>query len=259
VKYYKAVLSHLAAAIKVTKGHEHEALWTNRLAYERELNWHLSKVGKHLRFNEQANSIVDVLQEGEMQSYSGTLLNQILFRSLPKKMYDQFKFMIVFESNNVLPAVIAMDGQGREHLWGIETTVSGLGFKNYGPVTELDKIKQPIRVIDAHYFAVIEALRSITKNGEDVVASALKATAAAHNFPLEAMEAKFQTASLPPADSSPFSFVMPDQANVFPSGDAERIAADNLNRDFSSADIWSPTKQSQVLKTLAVPVPPHKN
>jgi hypothetical protein len=258
-KYYKALLANLAASMQIGTN-----VFNNRNEYEAELNWQLKRSGAkntHLIFNQGSGSLTALLRDGEMNSYSGTILNQILFRTFHHKVYDQFKFVIVFESGNILPAVVASDNQGQAVLWGLETTVPGIngtvgGFKNYGLIKNLDKLKQPLRVIDAHYFAVIEAFRPYMTNIDDVIASALKETATKYGMPLAAMENRFQSGlALPLANPSPFSFVMPDQADVFPKGAVERIPAYALDPDYSTADIWNPSKQGKVIKILAVPVP----
>lgn len=84
-----------------------------------------------LAYNRDMVSLMNYLNEGRMQCYSGTSLFEVLRQAQTPKSQSKDLFVVIFENGHVLPGYLELKSDGY-HLVGIETTVDGSGRKQYG-------------------------------------------------------------------------------------------------------------------------------
>lgn len=258
---------------------------TNKGEYEGELENFLSKMRPplvKLQYQAAATTLFDAIIDGRLQGYSGTVLNQIVFRALGSKLYRDFNFVVIFESGHVLPGYVEnarINGERKLYLYGMETMTSGKGIKFYGELSQLQNVAQPIRVVDAELFALIEIFKSHVTDPAQLnlaVEKALKVTAEKYGINLDALEAKLKTGHLRSAQSyisdqyrvalnplvstseitltaSPFAFIRNSDVSAIPAAVQDRPFAMQLLADFSSVEVWN--RSADIIRDLSVERP----
>jgi len=138
-----------------------------------------------LLYNIDSNSPFDLMLDNKMQCYSGTVYHQFQWRAGTRQEFASKNPVVIYEFGHILPGYVGLE-QGNYHLYGVETTVDGLGLKDYGLTKDLNRA---MRVIDADMFALIEIFKGQIANTDDVRSAALKLTAAKYMIPLDTLEA----------------------------------------------------------------------
>jgi hypothetical protein len=146
-----------------------------------------------LVYNRDMVNLLNYLEDGRMQCYSGTSLFEVLRQVNTPKSISKDQFVVIYERGHVLPGYVESKGDGY-HLVGIESTVDGSGRKQYGSVKSL----QDVRVVDADFFMAIEVLESVITNKQDVVDRALEITAQRYGIDLNGLEKSLEGFELYP-------------------------------------------------------------
>ncbi len=172
----------------------------------------IKSVGKTLTYNSQAISVVDTLQDGKLQSYSGTMLLMLALREAwGKDKLSASNMVAIYESGHVLPGYVVKKDDGW-HLYGIETTVEGAGRIVYGPISAAVN-ERMLRIVDADYFAIVDLFKFDADNIVDLANEALRKTAEKYEIPsppyLVAQRFRRET-DYGKIAWSPFSFGSPD-------------------------------------------------
>jgi len=144
-------------------------------------------------YNKAHNTAGSPVDVKKAQCLSGTTLFTLVNSTRGYEMFAASHQVVVLESGHILPAVMQLN----ENAWqmnGIETTVAGKGIKNYGKVSELDKLPEPRRVLRADYFLLMLALGDKVENLAELQTTMLKQTAAQYGIPLEKLEESVQKA-----------------------------------------------------------------
>jgi hypothetical protein len=219
---------------KITAGVNSPDLSEIKSRYENNIE---KQFGKKTLYNKAAVSILDLIGDNKLQCYSGTVLNQIVMRTL----YTAGEFrdrhlVIIFESGHVLPGYFELEAKGF-HLYGIETTVKGRGMVDYGMASEL---KAPIRIVDAEYFALVETLKTNLKDPAKTVDSIVKMTAEKYGIAVSAIDISLTRGKNPVLNSSPFGFGESTVAD----GDQERIERESVVKKGGGIPVLLPSKSS---------------
>lgn len=129
-----------------------------KIAYEADLDQMLAP--SHLQYSEKARTVVHGKLFSALQCYSGTTLFELIYQKKRNHLelrltpFDENR-VVIFEAGHALPGYVLRTPSGFR-LYGIETTVSGLGIKDFGPTSQ---IEQPIRVIDSGHFMWVETFK----------------------------------------------------------------------------------------------------
>ena len=122
-----------------------------KVAYEKTLNQRAAPVG--YRYDSEATTLADIDVDTLSQCYSGTALFEVMYRRTHSvNTFLSKNRVVIFEPGHVLPGYVIDTGKGYR-LYGVETTVGGKAVVDFGPTRA---INQPIRVLDANDFLVIE-------------------------------------------------------------------------------------------------------
>lgn len=148
--------------------------------------------GAAIRLNRSASDLVATLitSPPRLNSYSGTLLNDVLTRSVVNgEQYQKLQRVMIFTPHHgILPGYVVK--VGKYHLYGIDTTKSGRAIVYFGPTDLLDTEK--VHVVDSNYFAVIDIFQSALKDTLSTVTNAFLLTAARYDIPLNREQATNQ-------------------------------------------------------------------
>ncbi|MBY0372280.1 hypothetical protein K2X33_16485 [bacterium] len=124
-----------------------------------------------LVYNATAISILDILYTNRTQPFSGTALQQIVWRRTwdAKKFADR-NIVLIYESGHVLPGYLKQI-DGAWHLFGTETAVEGTARVVYGPLNKAVKARM-LRIVDANLGALVDLFKF---EADDVVGLANQA------------------------------------------------------------------------------------
>jgi hypothetical protein len=146
-----------------------------KVAYEAALQKHFKRP---IEYNKEAVNLGYLLSNQQMQCFSGTQLQQILWRTHSD--FRQSNAVILFTEGHTLPGFVQkVDGEW--NLFGIETTVTGRGETRFGPTKDLNK---PIVVVDAQEFAVFNLFKNRLTNGKQVARVMIERAAAKYGIDL---------------------------------------------------------------------------
>jgi len=159
--------------------------------------------GSNSKYNGVATTLGHISKENQQQCYSGTMLNQVVWRGNPT--FRNQNPVVIFEDGHILSGYMKKE-EGKWHMYGVETTALGRAQIKYGAT---DSISKPVRVVDAELFAIMELFKNQLSNSNDLAQEILKITAEKYDLKLGPISG-FQgngtsLAGLNP-NSSPFAF-----------------------------------------------------
>ena len=189
--------------------------------------------GQAMKYNKAHTSVFSPLLANRMQCYSGTVLFHLLYRRLVKSPSSYFKLnpVFIYEDGHVLPGYMSkVDSQW--HLFGIETTLSGLAKKIYGPTSGL----RGVRVVDAHLTFGIEALKGHITNRASVLKVSLEKTANLYDIPLDKTEGSLSNASISLEGTLGSGTTVSDtssylNSSLFSFGDSSQVSGGDQERE----------------------------
>lgn len=169
-----------------------DSLISLKPAYESKLSKYHESLGhdSETQYFYKAVSVFDVQQENLLQCYSGTVLNQLVTRSLQTGVeFQAGNRVVIFEEGHVMSGFV-VDGEDGFRLYGIETTASGEGIIDFGLTREIKDMEiAPIQVADASEFAVIEIYKFDLDNSHEVAIQALENAKKKYNIVSKAVPA----------------------------------------------------------------------
>ncbi len=182
---------------------------------------------KPLVFNKEATTLVHILLEGKMQSYSATVLHLVI--DLMNSSYKQFisSGRVVLVQKNHFSAGLILKTNNKQVLVKVETLAKQGAYASLG---DASKLSASLRIVDANAFLATEVLESkllqehLLENARD---SILKQTAQLHSLPLAKLEEKIEKPLSPlelkkqPLDFSVFAFGL----LALPTGDHALVPA----------------------------------
>ena len=180
--------------------------------------------GWPLMYNKEFSSLAHPIRENRGQCYSGSMLFSVLTELAGLTSHPRFA---LFTTGHILPGLLS----DKEELLGIETTATGQGLVNFGPVSE---ISGQIQVVELYPFLLIEFLKPEIANFPDLYAATQKSLKK-HGFVTENLRTYDPNRSRKPGETqthgsfdilnaSPFGF---GSAAHIPSGDWERNEVTN--------------------------------
>ena len=180
-----------------------------------------------LVYNSQAISAFDVLMDGKVQSYSGTMLLMLLLREgWGAEALGNSNVVAIYESGHVLPGYLVLIDKVW-HLFGVEMTSGSMARVVYGPVNEAVKARM-LRIVSAGLFGLVELFKFESDNAIAMTNEALRLTSL--QFGIEEppyLVARFQQESdFKKLAWSPFQFGFADIGL----GDRERVKFDERKR-----------------------------
>lgn len=133
----------------------------------------LGYFGKELEYEAEFANVLNPLLDNTLQCYSGTVLYNLVSRSLPGSAYRAKNFVTIFTKGHVLPGYMATEN-GEFVLYGIEMTQSGRAQVRYGSAKGL---RGEIAVVDADYFMLTEIFKDRINNYCEVQTEIVELTA----------------------------------------------------------------------------------
>jgi hypothetical protein len=134
-----------------------------------------------LVYNARAVSVLDAPYDKRIQSYSGTMLFLLSLRqALGPEGVAKRNLVVIFENGHILIGYVVKAGDQWE-LHGIETTVSGTGHVNYGPIAKA-KQERRLRIVDADLFIWVELYKFVATNLVALTNQALEKSAQMYDF-----------------------------------------------------------------------------
>ena len=204
---------HLDAAVDGLRANDPHKFKVN---YEARLQ---AIVGTELKYNIDSDTLAETLLSGELQCYSGTLLNLAATRKLltASEIRDEHHVVIV-TSGHVQPGYL-VERAHQWHLYGIETTVKGRGIVYYGPTSG---ITQPLRLASTEHFAIFEVIQNDIKNNDELATAIFSAAASKYGLNQVRIE-KVKSKKVAGSRGSPMFFGVADVK----SGARDRAEFDN--------------------------------
>lgn len=124
------------------------------------------QLNKEIIFNSETVNPIELIEQGEMQCYSGTTCYMLMDRiSKSGENYERNNPVAIMTPGHVLPGYMELI-KGKWHLKGIEMTAAGKAEIDYGPVSNLGKRKEPIAFIGATDFLKLQITQEKTKANE---------------------------------------------------------------------------------------------
>lgn len=136
-----------------------------------------------LTYDRDKVNVLDVLEAGTMQCYSGTSVYQLVRRQLGARRFRASGEVVIFTPGHMLPGAM-VSGPNGYSLVGVETTQKGGARRDFGLAKDLQF--DQVRVIDAELFLIQEIFGDVIKNQDELVQQARRLTAAKYGIQLPA-------------------------------------------------------------------------
>ena len=181
--------------------------------------------GKSMLYNKEHVSVFSSVFANRIQSYSGTILFDILLRDQRGSDYYALNQVFIYENGHVLPGYMLKES-GEWVLYGVETIVAGKAKKYFGPSKSLSQV----RVVDAHVAMALDALDGKITNPQEVMLAALIKTAVLYDIPLKSIEAGLRYSIL--SDPSEVSKRTAEylKSSLFSFGSSSSMLSDDIVR-----------------------------
>ncbi len=208
-------------------------------------------LGRDLVYNRDYFTSMDILCSGKKQCRAGTMFDQVFMRShLGAQEFRKLNPVVIFTPGHIMSGYMKKDADGAWMLQGVEMTVKGEGIVPFGKVSELN---QPLRIVDAEDFALVEIFKSDLKDSSKTVSETLARAAIKYEINLPHLEELVSKEGLGGSgdllrSSSPYAFGRSD--NV-PEGDQEIIEAGVI--DPKSYNAGGSPNAKEALKVVSAP------
>ncbi len=137
-----------------------------------------------LQFNHDQPSIWSIILNQKIQSYSGTLLFEMIRRFRPESLFQKDNSVVIFTDSDVMSGYLKWDGKKSFRLKGIKLDGNNLSEIDFGYVDSLSGV----RIVDSDIFLITEIFKNQITNPLIVFKNGLNLTAEKYNLPLEQME-----------------------------------------------------------------------